>query len=31
MFCGLWGILAVGLLDMDEGIFFTGNFDIMLK
>ncbi len=31
MFCGLWGILAVGLFDMDEGIFYTGNFDIMLK
>jgi ammonium transporter, Amt family len=31
MFGGLWGLLAIGLFDMDHGIFFTGNFDIMLK
>lgn len=28
---GLWGLLAVGLFDKEQGIIYTGTFSLMLK
>lgn len=26
LFCGVWGVLAVGLFDQNKGLFITGDF-----
>ena len=27
--CGLWGVIALGLYDMDRGLLTTGKFDLI--
>ena len=29
-FCGIWSILAVGLLDQDQGLLYSGNTEMIL-
>ena len=29
LFCGLWGIISVGLFDSKDGVFFTGTFSLV--
>ena len=30
-FCGLWGLLAVGIFDPEQGLLYTGSFSLFFK